>query len=128
MSTTLSGKKNFSLFHVNTGSLSKNFDQLLSVLSSLKFNFDLIGITETKQQIGKDFLVNVDENDYFMYTQPSQVASGGVAIYVTILESMTCVLQIMSLRSYGLGLKIEEKKIFYVDVLTVTRIRIIIIF
>ena len=52
------------------------------VLSSLKANFDLIGITETKQQIGKDFLVNVDVNDYFMYTQPSKLASGGVAIYV----------------------------------------------
>ena len=35
-----------------------------------------LGITETKQQIGKD------ENDYFMYTQPSKLASGGVAIYV----------------------------------------------
>ena len=81
LSTTLSGKS-FSLFHVNTRSLSKNFDQLLSVLSSLTVNFDVIGITETKQQIGKDFLVNVDVNDYFMYTQPSKLASGGVAIYV----------------------------------------------
>ena len=81
LSTTLS-RKSFSLFHVNTRSLSKNFDQLLFVLSSLKVNFDLIGITETKQQVGKDFLVNVDVNDYFMYTQPSKLASGGVAIYV----------------------------------------------
>ena len=75
LSTTLPGKS-FSLFHVNTGSLCKNFHQLLSVLSSLKVYFDLIGITETKQQIGKD------ENDYFMYTKPSKLASGGVAIYV----------------------------------------------
>ena len=81
LSNTLSGKS-FSLFHVNTRSFSKNFDQLLSVLSSLKVNFNLIGITETKQQIGKDFLVNVDVNDFFMYTQPSKLASGGVAIYV----------------------------------------------
>ena len=51
-------------------------------MSSLKVNFDLIGITETKQQVGKDFLVNVDVNDYFMYTQPSKLAAGGVAIYV----------------------------------------------
>ena len=27
------------------------------------------------------FLVNVDINNYFMYTQPSKLASGGVAIY-----------------------------------------------
>ena len=79
LSTALSGKS-FSLFHVNTRSLSKNFDQLLSVLSSLKVDLDLIKMTETKQQIGKDFLVNVDVNDYFMYTQPSKLASGGVAL------------------------------------------------
>ena len=81
LSTTLS-RKSFPLFHVNTRSLSKNFDQLLFVLSSLKVNFDLIGITETKQQIWEHFLANVDVNDYFMYTQPSKLASGGVAIYV----------------------------------------------
>ena len=30
---------------------------------------------------GKDFLVNVDINNYFMYTQPSKLTLGGVAIY-----------------------------------------------
>ena len=28
------------------------------------------------------FLVNVDINNYFMCTQPSKLASGGVAVYV----------------------------------------------
>ena len=55
---------------------------VFGILSSLKVNFDLIGITETKQQMGKELLVNVDVNDYFMYTQPSKLASGGIAIYV----------------------------------------------
>ena len=75
-------RKHFSLFHVNTRSLSKHFDQLLTVLSSSKINFDVIGISETKQKTGMGFLVNVDINNYFMYTQPSKLASGGVAIYV----------------------------------------------
>ena len=73
--------KHFSIFHVNTRSLSKNFDQLQSVLSGLGLVFDLIGITETKQQMEKDFITNVDINDYHLYTQHSKGAAGGVAIY-----------------------------------------------
>ena len=42
-----SSGKTFSLFHVNTRSLSKNFDQPQNVLSAAKSDFDLIGITET---------------------------------------------------------------------------------
>ena len=47
--------KNFSLFHVNTRSLSKNFDQFQNVLSTSKTLFDVIEISETKQKIDKDF-------------------------------------------------------------------------
>ena len=67
-------RKHFSLFHINTRSLSKNFDQLLTVLSSSKINFDVIGIPEAKQTTGMGFLVNVDINIYFMYTQPSEAS------------------------------------------------------
>ena len=41
----------------------------------------MIGITETKQRIDKDFLVNVNMEGYQMHTQPSQSNAGGVAIY-----------------------------------------------
>ena len=44
LSSSLSDKT-FSLFHSNTGSLSKSFDQLQNVLSSTKTRFDVIGIT-----------------------------------------------------------------------------------
>ena len=46
--SNFSFNKQFSLFHVNTGSLSKNFDQLSAVLSALGTSFDVLGITETK--------------------------------------------------------------------------------
>ena len=78
LSTALSGKS-FSLFHVILEAYPKT---LTICLVKLKVDLDLIRMTETKQQIGKDFLVNVDVNDYSMYTQPSKLASGGVAIYV----------------------------------------------
>ena len=44
--------------------------------------FDIIGISETKHQINKDFLVNVDMQGYSMYTQPSKNSCGGCAVYV----------------------------------------------
>ena len=47
-----------------------------------KVKFDVAGITKSEQQIGKDFIVNVDINGYHMYKQPSESASGGVVIYV----------------------------------------------
>ena len=74
--------KYFSLFHVNARTLYNNFDQLLSVLSAAGISFDLLGITETKEQIGKGFTINVDIDEY-MYTQPTKSAAGGVAIYAS---------------------------------------------
>ena len=63
---------NFPFFHVNTRSLFKNFDQIQSVLSGLGLVFVLIGITEAKQQMEKDFIKNVDVNYYHLHTQSSK--------------------------------------------------------
>ena len=70
--SNFSFSKQFTLFHVNTRSLSKNFGQLSAVLSALRISFDLLGITETKQQIGREFISNVNIDNYLMYTQPSK--------------------------------------------------------
>ena len=43
---------------------------------------DIIGISETKHQVNKDFLVNVDMQGCSMYTQPSKNSCSGCAIYV----------------------------------------------
>ena len=39
-------------------------------------------MSETKENIDKGFISNVDLSSYHMYTQPSRSAAGGVAIYV----------------------------------------------
>ena len=80
--SNFSFSKQFSLFHVNTRSLSKNFDELSAVLSALGISSDVLGITETKQQIGKEFISNVKIDNYLMYTQPFKSSAGGVAIYI----------------------------------------------
>ena len=42
----------------------------------------MLGITETKQQVEKDFITNVDIDGYCIYIQPSKSNAGGVALYV----------------------------------------------
>ena len=74
--------QNFSLFHVNIGSLTKHYDELHSLLYSTKIPFDIIGITETKQFLGKEFLLNVNIDKYQLHSQPTKSACGGAAIYV----------------------------------------------
>ena len=74
---------NFSLFYVNIRSLSKHFDSLHSLLCSTKIPFDVIGVTETKQLVNKDFLTNANIGDYqFKHTQPTRSSCGGVAMYI----------------------------------------------
>ena len=60
---------NFSLFHVNIRSLTKHFDELHLLLHSLEIPFDVIGISESKQLINREFPTNVDINDYQLHSK-----------------------------------------------------------
>ena len=73
---------NFSVFHTNIRSLSKHFDELHTQLNMLNIPFDTIGIFESKQQVGKDFLINIQMDGYSMYSQPSKSSCGGCVLYV----------------------------------------------
>ena len=77
-------KKNshaFSIFHLNIRSLSAHLEELLLLLNALKIKFDVIGISETKEQSG-GFLKNVDLHGYTIHSQHSNSEAGGVALYV----------------------------------------------
>ena len=82
MSLNRSLSKYFALLQTNVRNLAKHFDELQSLLSTLQTKFDVIGISETKENIDTGFITNVDLSRYHMYTQPSKSAAGGVAIYV----------------------------------------------
>ena len=71
-----------SLFHMNIRSLSAHHDELSLLLAGLKFKFDVIGISETKEQSDKGFLSNVHLSGYNIPTQPTKSSVGGVALYV----------------------------------------------
>ena len=73
---------NFSLFHVNIRSLTKHFEELHSLLYSSKIPFDVIGISEFKQPVNKNFLTDVNLHDYQLHSLPTKSACGGVSMYV----------------------------------------------
>ena len=50
-------------------------------VNTLQFN--VIGITETKENVNKGFMMNNNLEGYDLYTQPSKSAAGGVALYVS---------------------------------------------
>ena len=75
------GNSSFSLLHAHLRSLSAHIDDL-KLLDSIKLLFDILGISETKEQVNKDFLRNVNLAGYDFYSQPSMSAAGGVALYV----------------------------------------------
>ena len=55
---------------------------LLVLLSGLKFTFDIIGLSETKEQCEKGFLTNVNLARYNIHSQPTKISNGGVTMYV----------------------------------------------
>ena len=77
---TMKTKDCFSLFHVNLRSLSTHIDQMPALLIALKLRFDVIGVSEMKEQAG-GFLKNVTLNGYVLHSQHSSSSAGGVALY-----------------------------------------------
>ena len=59
---------NFSLFYVNIRSLTKHFEEVHSLLYSCKIHFDVIGISESKQPVNKNFLTNVNLYEYQLHS------------------------------------------------------------
>ena len=53
-------QKSFSVYYTNIRNLYKHIDVLHTQLSMINIPFDITGKSETKHQINKDFLVNVD--------------------------------------------------------------------
>ena len=74
--------QDLSLFHMNSRSLTLHFDQLHSLISNLKIPFDLVGITEIRQQKDTNFFTNVNINGYNLHAQLSKNHAGGAEIYI----------------------------------------------
>ena len=75
-------KKDFlSLFHLNIASLSKNKDELETILDMIDLKFSVIGITETKIKTTNP-IIDINVNGYKCYSIPTEADKGGALLYI----------------------------------------------
>ena len=72
----------FSLFHLNIASLGKHKDELEATLGMLHYNFDVIGLTETKIIKGIPPVYDTSLVGYKIYDKPTEAEKGGDLLYV----------------------------------------------
>ena len=73
----------FSFMHVNIASLNAHIDDLKTVLARLKFNLDVIGISEHKIRSGTATSNNIDIQGYNEFVfEPTSTTHGGVGFYI----------------------------------------------
>ena len=77
-----SNVKNKSIFHMNIASLSKHKEELEAALSLLDFQFDIIGITETKILKGVTPIISPSLDGYTIVSTPTESTKGGTSIYI----------------------------------------------
>ena len=63
--------KSLSMFHINTCSLSKNFDDLEYLLKTTNMNFDIIAISETRITKNINKISNINLNNYIFEFIPT---------------------------------------------------------
>ena len=73
----------FSLFHLNIVSLSRNKDELETLLKMLGADFDIIGLTETKIIKGYTPTFDTKRRGYTSYQTPTESTHGGVFLYIS---------------------------------------------
>ena len=74
--------ENFSILHINSRSICKNFDSLLTLIHSLKnFSFSVIGISETWLNKNSPDVFNICDYE-MIHVDRENIRGGGVALYV----------------------------------------------
>ena len=82
--------KSLSLFHINSYSLNKNFDELQHLLSCTKTKFDIIAISETRITKQVSLLNNLNLNNYSFEFTPTETSAGGTLLYIANHLSYKC--------------------------------------
>ena len=78
----LNNKSSLSLFHLNTCSLSKNFEDFEYLLDSTNFKFDVIAISETRITKNKAQINHIDLTNYSYEHCPTESSAGGTLLYI----------------------------------------------
>ena len=70
----------FNTLHLNISSLRYDFDQLETLLATLKAKFDILGITESRLKTGRQPINNIDLEGYIVENTPADVSCDGALI------------------------------------------------
>ena len=79
-SSNFKNEKTLSIFHLNIASLHYHFDDILILLDTLDFTFDILTFTETKLKDG-DKPRQIKDNYYDIEHTPTEASKGGTIIY-----------------------------------------------
>ena len=79
----LNSKKSFSLFHLNVASLSLNSDDLHTILTATNFEFDIIGISETRIKNLIPSCSNLQIENHSNEDTPTESSAGGTRLYIS---------------------------------------------
>ena len=69
------------MFHLNLASLGLHKEELVTSLSLLNFEFDVIAVTETKIRTGVTPIFDPSLPGYQHFQTPTECAKGGTIIY-----------------------------------------------
>ena len=72
----------FSLFHLDINSLSFHYDELESLISKSKSDFQIIGISETRLKKTQETTTNIHLKNYNIEHVPTESSNGGVLLYI----------------------------------------------
>ena len=75
----LEKSKQLSLFHINTCSLNKNFDDLQHLLKCTNKVFDIVAVSETRIMKKTSLTSNISLNDYSFEFTPTESTAGGLS-------------------------------------------------
>ena len=64
------------MFHLNLASLGLHKDELVTSLSLLDFEFDMIAVSETKIKVGTEPIYDLSIAGYFHHKTPSESYKG----------------------------------------------------
>ena len=76
-------ENSLSLFHMNSFSLNKHFEELQNLLQSTNINFDVIAITDTRIPKNNSVTQNFVLNNYSFEHAPTESSAGGTLLYIT---------------------------------------------
>ena len=75
-------RKALSLFHLNVGSLPKQFDNFKYFINQLQITLDFISITESRLKKGISPTTNTNLNDYVKEHTPAESSTGGALLCI----------------------------------------------